>query len=173
MRSDRTLSEKVCQPEELGVEAIFEMPGHLLRRCHQIGVAIFINECEPYELTPLQYVTLAALARYGPHDQVTLGGFTALDRTTIAVVIKNLEERALVSRHSSTKDKRSKIVEITDTGRDLLLAAKPYVEHAQDRIVAPLNHREREQLTRLLSKIADGNNALSRAPKRVRSRGTD
>lgn len=159
--------------EELGVDAIFEMPGHLLRRCHQIAVAIFIAECEQFDLTPLQYVALAALARNGPQDQATLGGITALDRTTVAVVIKNLEERGLASRHASKKDKRSKIVEITDAGRDLMLRAKASVEHAQDRTVAPLTSRERDQLIRLLTTIADKNNALSRAPKRVRQRAQE
>lgn len=44
----------------------------------------------------------------------------------------------------------------------------PLVERTQQRIVAPLTPRERETLTRLLGKIADKNNAESRAPYKPR-----
>lgn len=154
--------------KENDIEAVFEMPGHLLRRCHQISVAIFLEECERFDLTPLQFVTLAALARNGRMEQVRLAGETALDRTTTVVVVKNLEERGLVARRPSRTDRRSKLVAITGAGLALLKAAAPSVETAQDRIVSPLTARERDLFVRLLDKIARGNNELSRAPRRIR-----
>jgi MarR family transcriptional regulator, lower aerobic nicotinate degradation pathway regulator len=78
-------------------EPFLETPGHLLRRCHQISVAIFLDECQTFDLTPLQYVTLSALAAHGSMDKATISGAVALDRTTVAVVVKNLEERGLVT----------------------------------------------------------------------------
>jgi hypothetical protein len=36
------------------------MPG-LLRCCHQIGVAIFLEECRAFDLTPQQFGVLAVL----------------------------------------------------------------------------------------------------------------
>ena len=50
------------------------------------------------DLTPLQFAVLVALYRDGPEDQMRLGGALALDRTTIGVVVKKLEERGLVAR---------------------------------------------------------------------------
>ena len=41
---------------------VFTLPGHLLRRCHQIAVAVFLDECRDHDLTPPQFATLAALA---------------------------------------------------------------------------------------------------------------
>ena len=38
------------------------MAGHLLRRCHQIAVAIFLDECAAYDLTPLQFVVRSSAA---------------------------------------------------------------------------------------------------------------
>lgn len=143
------------------------MPGHLLRRCHQIGVAIFLEECRTFDLTPPQYSALAALDRFGPMDQASLGGAIALDRTTILVVLTKLEERDLITRTPSEKDKRSKIVAITEAGRALMRAALPYVQQVQERIFEPLSVRERIQLRALLRKMADGNNRLSRAPHRL------
>lgn len=149
-------------------EPVFlDMPGHLLRRCHQIGVAVFLDECRAFELTPLQFSVLDALDRFGEMDQVSLGGVTALDRTTIIVVLNKLEERSLVTRVPSEKDKRAKIAAITESGRQTLRDVMPSVISAQDRMVGPLTARERTQLLSLLRKMADGNNRLSRAPHRL------
>jgi len=150
------------------IEADFlSMPGHLLRRCHQISVAIFLEECRAFDLTPLQYGALAALDRFGHMDQASLGGVTALDRTTIVVVLTKLEERGLITRTQSDKDKRSKIVAISEAGRGLLRQALPSVLAVQERILAPLSVRERSQIAALLTRMADENNTLSRAPHRL------
>lgn len=149
------------------IDEIYTMPGHLLRRCHQIAVAVFLQECKAFDLTPLQYGALVRLAHYGAMDQVTLAGLTALDRTTVAVVLRNLEQRGLARRRRSDADRRSMLVEITPDGLALLGKAQGAAEAAQERIVAPLNARERAQLVRLLSRIARDNNALSRAPQKL------
>ena len=132
----------------------------------QIAVALFLDECAPLNLTPLQFVVLSALADHGARDQASLGGLTATDRTTVQVVLGNLRKLGLVTLTKSRVDKRAKVVEITPAGRELMRTAIPLVERTQERIVAPLNRRERDTLTRLLGKIADKNNLESRAPLR-------
>jgi MarR family transcriptional regulator, lower aerobic nicotinate degradation pathway regulator len=148
-------------------EPFLVTPGHLLRRCHQISVAIFLEECQPFDLTPLQYVTLSALTAYGPMDKATIGGAVALDRTTVAVVVKNLEERGLVTTRPSAHDRRAKLIKITAKGLNLMSSAQSEAANAQERAVAPLTQKERTELLRLLGKIADESNFLSRAPLRA------
>tara|TARA_R110002072_G_scaffold32460_3_gene99040 strand:- start:2548 stop:3063 length:516 start_codon:yes stop_codon:yes gene_type:complete len=148
------------------LENLRSAPGHLMRRCQQIAVSVFLDECRQYDLTPLQFAVLTGLLKGGPEDQVHLGGALALDRTTIGVVVKNLEERGLVTRTVSEKDRRSKPVSITDAGEALIHDAIGAAEAAQDRMLAPLTAAERKQFIRLLQKVADGNNDESRAPLR-------
>ena len=143
-----------------------QAPGHLMRRCQQIAVSVFLDECRPWDLTPLQFAVLAELNRHGPHDQVGLGGALAMDRTTIGVVVKKLEKLNLVERTVSEKDRRSKTVSITTEGSRLIQDAMPAAETAQDRMLAPLTVAERAQFMRLLGKVANGNNSESRAPLR-------
>lgn len=150
-----------------GQDSFLSMPGHLLRRCNQIGVAVFLEECRAFDLTPLQYSALAALKEFGPMDQARLGGVTALDRTTIIVVLSKLEENGLVTRKPSPKDRRAKIVAITAAGQQLLSEVSSSARRAQDVMLGPLTQRERTQLCNLLQKMADGNNKLSRAPHRL------
>ena len=143
------------------------MPGHLLRRCHQIAVAIFLDECQAFDLTPPQFATLSALSAYGALDKATIGGITALDRTTISLVLKNLQERGLVSSRPSEQDRRATLNQITPKGSAMLEAAQPDAVRAQQRMLSPLTDAERAELIRLLAKMADSNNLLSRAPQRT------
>lgn len=155
------------QGAEPAVDAVFEMPGHLLRRCHQIAVAVFLEECQSFDLTPPQFAALAALDRHGPLDQASLGGVAALDRTTVAVVLKNLSKRGLVVSAISETDRRARITRLTPEGAATLAQAMAHAESAQARILAPLRAAERRRFVALLAKVAQGNNDLSRAPRRV------
>jgi MarR family transcriptional regulator, lower aerobic nicotinate degradation pathway regulator len=154
------------QAEDMPV--LTDLPGHLLRRCHQISVALFLDECAGLDLTPLQFAVLNTLNENTGLDQATIGGLTALDRTTVAVVIGKLEARQLVRRVQSPKDRRSKIVSITERGRRLLAKVIPAIRATQRRITEPLDENETAEFLRLLRKLADANNASSRAPMRRR-----
>ena len=146
------------------------MAGHLLRRCQQSAVAIFLEECGRFELTPLQFAVLDSLRNDGPQDQVSLGGAVALDRTTTSLVIRKLEQRGLLRRARSRRDQRANIVSISAAGERLHDAALPAVERAQQRILAPLDAAESRVLLQLLEKLADANNAFSRAPEKQQQR---
>lgn len=143
------------------------LPGNLLRRCHQSSVAIFLRQCEAFHLTQLQYVALSALEERGSLDQITLGGYTALDRNTIAVVVRKLEERGLVTRQRNPQDRRSMLVTLTEAGRELRHQAENSVRDAQEKILAPLSAEERDTLCHLLQRMADANNERSRVPIRT------
>ncbi|WP_286902383.1 MarR family winged helix-turn-helix transcriptional regulator [Vreelandella sedimenti] len=143
------------------------LPGNLLRRCHQISAAIFLRKCEASNLTQLQYIIFCALEEMGPVDQITLGGYTALDRNTIAVVVRKLEERGLVNRRRNPEDRRSMFVSLTEQGEQLRNDSESAVAEVQKEILAPLNENEQEVLCSLLKRIADSNNHLSRVPIRL------
>lgn len=147
-------------------DTVRAMPGHLLRRCQQIAVSIFLKECRGFDLTPPQFSVLTALAQSGPLDQVRLAGVVALDRTTISVVVRRLERRGLVNRQVSRQDRRSKLIHLTAPGRQLVAQVYPLVEQAQQRMLAPLSEKERRTLISILQKMAHLNNEESRAPLR-------
>lgn len=159
---DKTEAGSLSSPAVLS-----KMPGHMLRRCHQIAVALFLDECRDADLTPLQFVTLVALATHGSLDKATIGGVVALDRTTVAVVVRNLVERGLVTCRPSEHDRRAKLIEITEAGRAMLVSVQGGVDRSQTRILSPLSVEERDELLRLLTKMASKNNLLSRAPHRL------
>ena len=145
-----------------------DMPGHLARRFQQIAVAVFLAEVEAagFDLTPVQYAALAAIAANPSIDQITLAGLIAYDRTTITGVIDRLAQKGLVVRQASARDRRSRELLITDEGRRTLDSITPAVEAAQRLMVRGLSDAEARELVRLMQKAIAAGNELSRAPLR-------
>src|SRR6267154_3935549 len=75
-----------------------QRPGFLIRRLHQIHVALFQENCAKFEITPLQYSLLSALAARKTADQTTLAVDVSLDRTTTTGALKRLQSRGFIER---------------------------------------------------------------------------
>src|SRR6266404_5556098 len=97
-----------------------QRPGFLIRRLHQIHVALFQKRCAAFEITPLQYSLLSALATRGTADQTTLAADVALDRTTTTGALKRLQLRKFVERAIHPRDRRAQICRLTRAGAALL-----------------------------------------------------
>src|SRR6201984_3858902 len=93
-----------------------ERPGYLIRRLHQIHVALFQEKCAAFEITPLQYSLLSALAVRKTADQTTLAADIALDRTTTTGALKRLATRNLVEGAVNKDDRRARLCRLTPAG---------------------------------------------------------
>lgn len=146
-------------------------PGHLARRFQQIAAAVFHSEVEDagYDLTPVQYAALSAVAMHPAIDQATLAGLIAYDRTTITGVVDRLVQKALLLRQASSVDRRAHELQITSAGRRTLRGIEPAVEAAQRVMLRGLTASESKELMRLLTKAITAGNELSRAPLREAS----
>ena len=147
---------------------INNMPGHLIRRFHQISVAVFHAEvCDAgFDLTPVQFAALASIKDNPGIDQATLAGLIAYDRTTITGVVDRLVHKGLITRQVSDADRRARMLHVTDDGRDVLRKVTPAVEAVQEIMMCGLNDDEAEELMRLMHKATVAVNDLSRAPQR-------
>lgn len=144
-----------------------ELPGHYIRRLHQIAVAIFLQETEAHGLTPVQFAALSKLGLTPGVDQRTLAGSIGLDTSTTAGVIDRLEARGLMLRNASPEDRRVRLLRLTPEGAKLLKAVEPGMVKAQQRILKPLPAAERDAFMRMLRKLVEANNEMSRAPSEV------
>jgi DNA-binding MarR family transcriptional regulator len=150
----------------MSLQSLGRKPGHLIRRCQQIAVSVFLEECAAWDITPVQYAILSALEDNRAVEQIRLAGLVAVDRSTMGTVLGRLEARGLVARRADARDGRVRLVSLTARGRRLLAGMEAAVARAQRRIAAPLDAAERRTLMRLLGRIAEGNNERSRAPAR-------
>ena len=131
-------------------------PGHLIRRAHQLAVAIFMDEIGLDEVTPVQFAILNALMDDPGEDQITLARRVAFDPATSGSVIGRLEAKGWVRREAAPQDKRRKLLWVTPEGAKIAHAMKRAVAKAQARILAPLDETERLQFTALLGKLVAG-----------------
>jgi DNA-binding MarR family transcriptional regulator len=150
------------------VKDLNDKPGHLARRFQQIAVAVFHAEMEEagFDLTPVQYAALVAIAAHPGMDQATLAGTIAYDRTTITGVIDRLAQKGLVVRTPSPRDRRAHELSITAAGDKMLRQVEPAVQAAQRSMMRGLTAAEGKELMRLMRKAIDAGNELSRAPMR-------
>ena len=140
------------------------LPGHHIRRLHQIAVAVFLQETESHGLTPVQYAAMQTVGNQPGIDQRTLAGAIGFDTSTIGGVIDRLEARGLVQRNASPDDRRVRLLTLTDAGRARVQAAIPSILRAQERMLEPLPKRDKAEFMRMLRILVTANNELSRAP---------
>lgn len=131
-------------------------PGHLIRRAQQCAVAVFMEETNAFDITPVQFAMLNALLEAPGTDQVTLAGRVAFDPATSGSVIGRLEAKGWVRREADPNDRRRKLLWVTPEGEQTTQQMKRLVARAQTRILGPLNASEREQFMRLLGKLVAG-----------------
>ena len=65
------------------MDAVYTAPGYLFRRMQQIAVAIFMEECKDFDLTPVQYAALIAIHTHPGIDATRLSAVIAFDRSTL------------------------------------------------------------------------------------------
>lgn len=135
-------------------------PGFLLKRCHQVTTAIFLDECRDFNVTTSQYSALQVLAACPGIDQIALGRLSGLDRSTVGLVIRLLEERGLLERWTNQRDKRRMQLKLSPEGEKLLADITPAAHRARARVLAVLPPEQRAQFTELLVGFLEGHGAL-------------
>lgn len=149
------------------MDAVYAAPGYLFRRMQQIAVSIFMEECQAFDLTPVQYAALIAIHTHPGIDATRLSAVIAFDRSTLGSVIERLEAKDYVERKPAPEDKRIKLLYLTRPGAAILREINPAVERAQARMLEPLKPAERKALMGLMSQLVDLNNEASRVPLRA------
>lgn len=145
---------------------IHAMPGHMIRRLNQISVGIFADKMADagLTLTPVQFAALSAVAEHPGIDQATVAGLIAYDRATLGKVIDKLESRGYILRETSSRDRRAKVLRVSEAGLALLTQARPIVAALQSEIIGGLTSDEQQVFLRLLDKATMAGNEHSRAP---------
>jgi DNA-binding MarR family transcriptional regulator len=146
-----------------GTLEIYKMPGHLIRRLHQISVAEFASTTSEagFDLTPVQFAALTAISANPGTDQATLAGLIFYDRVTIGGVVDRLEHKGYVERIVNSRDRRARQLFLTEEGRATLNSALPSVEQVQENILARLGTSEQEEFMRLLKKACEAQPSLA------------
>jgi DNA-binding MarR family transcriptional regulator len=142
---------------------IYDQPGHLIRRAHQVAWSVFMDETKAFDMTPVQYSLLVAVGECPSIDATRLSELIDIDRATIGNVVDRLERRGLLVRSADADDRRAKKISLTKAGRKLIEAVNKIRGKIGERILAPLDATERATFLRLVAKLVRIDEARSRA----------
>ena len=135
-------------------ESFSQLPGHLIRRVHQVSTAYFAEECGG-DLTAVQYAALVVIGSHPGIDATRLSQLIYFDRSTIGDVLDRIESKGWIVRESTRDDRRIKLLTIAPAGLQVLRQVAPAIRRVQERLLAPLTPAESKTLIRLLAKMAD------------------
>ena len=139
-------------------------PGFLIRRMHQIHLALFAEECSGFDITPVQYSIMTVAGAQPGLEQARLADEVGVDRATLANVVARLEGKGVLRRTRSRTDKRLKLVSLAPRGDRLIEKMRKAVQRAHDRTVVALPPGERAMFVKLLVQLVDAQNESGRAP---------
>jgi DNA-binding MarR family transcriptional regulator len=142
-------------------------PGFLIRRLHQIHIALFMEECAGFNVTPVQYSVMSMIAEKPGLEQTSLANEVGVDRATLATVIARLEARGLLRRTTTRADRRLKKVLLTSRGKALLNRMARAARRAHIRTIDTLPAPERTAFVHALARLVDAKNDFGRAPLRL------
>ncbi|MDF0729971.1 MarR family winged helix-turn-helix transcriptional regulator [Pseudomonas entomophila] len=100
-----------------------------------------------------QYSLLRHLQRLDQPTITRLAEAMGLDRSTLGRNLRVLEADGLVCLGEGS-DQRNRVVRLTDAGAQCVAAAYPAWQLAQDQLVERLGREQRDELVRLLERLA-------------------
>ncbi len=148
----------------MNLSDMYQRPGFLLRRAHQISAAVFENACTEVGLTQAQYGVLTVLHSAPDIDQSRLARALAFDKVTVLRVLRGLEDRGLITRVVSAENRRQMAVRLSAQGQRLLKKTELPVRLAYQQLMAPLSQKESQQLIDLLLRLTNELQDEARAP---------
>ena len=137
-------------------------PGVMIRRVHQIYLAIYAQKCAEFGTTPVQSSIMQILLMQPGIDQVALAGEIGIDRTTTSAVLSRLQARGIVSREIAPENRRTKRAFLTEQGRVMLFRMQQSIDEAHEQLIGPLDRAERKRFLAQLVHLVQANNGRGR-----------
>jgi DNA-binding MarR family transcriptional regulator len=103
-----------------------------------------------------QFVGLSYLRELGPVAQSRFGAILCLDANNTVLFLNELENAGLVTRRRDASDRRRHIIDLTDTGLEVLDQVQHSMAGLEDELLAALTLEQRAQFRALLYQALHG-----------------
>jgi DNA-binding MarR family transcriptional regulator len=149
------------------LDDLYRRPGFLIRRAHQIAVALFLEETGELRITTTQFGILHLLKHSPGLDQISVAKLLGLDRSTTGMVLGKLQAAGLVGRVVGAKDRRRRSLTLTPVGDKMLARLRAPARRVMQRQLACFTPRERTLFLAMLEKFTRTFNESTRVPLAV------
>src|SRR5215470_7316103 len=134
--------------------ALFELPCACqnLRRATRVITRIYDQELRKAGLEITQFGLLTALGLIGEANQKTLSAGFAMDSTTLTRTLALLRRQGWISIKRG-KDRRERVLRLTEAGKRQLAMAQPHWQEAERRLKQTLGDRNWKQMHSTISEV--------------------
>jgi len=129
--------------------------GYALRRAQMSAVAEFLEAFKEVDLRPTQFAVLTIISENPGVRQREVCDALGIQKANFVPLLNELERRGLALRKSVAADRRSSALHLTPLGNVTLQRARTIHEQYENRFVARLGRRGRDQLLALLNKVME------------------
>ncbi|GGU01644.1 MarR family winged helix-turn-helix transcriptional regulator [Streptomyces coeruleorubidus] len=134
---------------------VTKAPPSLLYMVKQVELVVRSHLDElvrPSGITALQYTALTVLERHDGLSAAQLARDSFVTAQSIADLVRSLEGRGLVRRERNPRNRRERLILLTDAGRELLARHAGPVRELEERMVRDLTAHQTEQFRQALAK---------------------
>jgi DNA-binding MarR family transcriptional regulator len=132
---------------------IDSLAGYNLRRAAARQRERFRNVFSPFDIRPVQLTALTIILHNDRLGQSTLGKALDMKRANVVKLLDELQQRGLVERKLSTRDRRAYDVHLTAKGRELTEELLAIHAKLEANLAQSLGGDELKELVRLLTKF--------------------
>lgn len=156
-RTGPTQEQKITDTETDApwMRALHADTGYLLYRLGLRSGQLFNSMLEEYGLRLRHYALLRYLVTVEGALQRELSERLGYDPSAIVSLVDDLQTLGFVVRRPSPGDRRSRVVVLTDKGRDALRDTDKGSRRVTDDLLGPLDAKDRETLHALLLRVSD------------------
>lgn len=126
---------------------------HLLHRASQIADELFSSGGSRLNLTPRQFIVLAAISENEGLRQSNIVKETGVDRSTVADIVRRMTQNGLIAKERSLQDGRANSVNLTAEGRAVIKAGALRAQQTNTALLEKLAPDEQRAFMTLLAKL--------------------
>lgn len=135
---------------------LHDLTSHLIHRTDVRAMNYFKKKLKPYGMTPVRWSIISVLDSQKGITQTELAQAIDKKQTTIVDMIYAMEEKGLIKRMYSERDRRLHYLFLTERGEELKETLSPLVKDVHLFVTRQLSDEENTQLKTLLNKVYNG-----------------
>lgn len=135
-------------------QALLAAPGYVARRLYQSYVAAWVRQVDA-TLTGPQFAVLTAVNAYPGAEQGSLASSVALDRSTMASIVRRLEDRLWITRETPANDGRKRLLYLTEQGEAILRDADRRARELDVLLMKGYGSERQDELLRQLTALSE------------------
>jgi DNA-binding MarR family transcriptional regulator len=132
---------------------LHDLTGYLIHRTDVKVMNYLKKKLKPYGMTPVRWSIINVLDTQKGMTQKELAEAIDKKQTTIVEMMYAMEEKGLIKRTFSERDRRLHYLYLTEKGEELKKTLAPLVKDAHLFVVRQLSNEEIDQLKILLNKV--------------------